>query len=156
MTLIEHFQKMFSYETWANRQIVSSLEAIAEPPQRSVQWLAHMMSAQMLWLQRLQHYPQTYPVWPEFTFAKCKEMSESLLELWKKYLQSLSEADLSAPIAYKNSKGESYSNSRNDILQHVIIHSAHHRGQIVADIRAAGYIPPYLDFIQAVRTGQME
>ena len=30
---------------------------------------------------------------------------------------------------------------------HVIMHSAYHRGQIAADVRAAGLTPAYTDFI---------
>jgi uncharacterized damage-inducible protein DinB len=33
------------------------------------------------------------------------------------------------------------------------MHSAYHRGQIAADMRAAGFAPPYTDFIHAVRQG---
>jgi len=40
-----------------------------------------------------------------------------------------------------------------DILTHVTIHSAYHRGQIASDLRAAGQAPAYTDFIHAVRLG---
>jgi uncharacterized damage-inducible protein DinB len=33
------------------------------------------------------------------------------------------------------------------------MHSAYHRGQIAADMRAAGFEPVYTDFIHAVRQG---
>jgi uncharacterized damage-inducible protein DinB len=37
----------------------------------------------------------------------------------------------------------------------VVIHSAYHRGQIAADVRAAGHEPAYTDFIHATRTGRV-
>ncbi|HUP65893.1 MAG TPA: DinB family protein [Thermoanaerobaculia bacterium] len=37
----------------------------------------------------------------------------------------------------------------------MVTHSAYHRGQIISHIRAAGQEPPYIDFIQAARTGML-
>jgi len=50
-----------------------------------------------------------------------------------------------------NSKGETWSSQVNDVLLHVITHSAYHRGQIASDMRAAGLTPAYTDFIHAIR-----
>ena len=46
---------------------------------------------------------------------------------------------------------ERYSSRIVDVLTHVIMHSAYHRGQIASDIRADGGEPAYTDFIHAVR-----
>jgi uncharacterized damage-inducible protein DinB len=43
-----------------------------------------------------------------------------------------------------------------DILTHVVAHSAYHRGQIAAAVRAAGGAPAYTDFIHAARRGLVE
>jgi uncharacterized damage-inducible protein DinB len=58
---------------------------------------------------------------------------------------------LARQINYVNSKGESWSSQVDDILLHVITHSAYHRGQIASNMRAAGLTPAYTDFIHAVR-----
>jgi len=42
-----------------------------------------------------------------------------------------------------------------DILTHVLLHSAYHRGQIAVDLRAAGLTPAYTDYIHAVRQGKI-
>lgn len=156
MAMIEHFQRMFSYDDWANREVLSSLQALEVAPPRSVKWLAHILSAEKLWYERLQLQKPTYPVWPEFSLEHCKLVVEELPELWKAYLQSLKEDGLTRTLTYKNSKGESWSSSKQDILMHVIMHSAYHRGQIAADVRAAGFVPPYTDFIHAARQGFVE
>lgn len=151
MSDIHHFQRLFSYDNWANQQLISALESIGVSLPRSLTAFAHIVSAEKLWWERLNPKPQTYPVWPEFTLAKCRTEVEELPELWNKYLMAQSNDSLAQQVHYKNSKGESFSNRAGDILQHVIIHSTHHRGQIVADLRAAGHTPPYIDFIHAVR-----
>jgi uncharacterized damage-inducible protein DinB len=56
-------------------------------------------------------------------------------------------------VHYKNSKGEPWTSNVADVIQHVVFHSAYHRGQIASDVRAAGKEPAYTDFIHAVRNG---
>ena len=56
-------------------------------------------------------------------------------------------------MSYRNSKGEAWSSRKEDILMHVIMHSAYHRGQVATAMRAAGSTPAYTDFIHSVRQG---
>jgi len=129
------------------------LQALKPPPPRSVRWLAHILAAERLWLERLRRQKQTYAVWPDFPLEQCAPETADLPALWKSYLGSLKEDDLDKSLTYKNSKGETWTSDKQDILMHVIMHSAYHRGQIAADIRAAGFPPPYTDFIHGVRQG---
>ena len=62
-------------------------------------------------------------------------------------------SDLTAQASYQNSKGEKFSSRQADILMHVVMHGAYHRGQIAAAIRAAGSEPAYTDFIHCIRQG---
>ena len=156
MTMLEHLGNLFSYDDWANREVLGSLRALNAPPERSVKLLAHVVSAERLWLQRLLVQKQTLPVWPMFTLAQCKLQVDQLPMLWKSYLTALGEAGLARSLTYKNTKGESFSSQKQDILLHVVMHSAYHRGQIATDMRAAGFTPPYTDFIHAVRQGLVE
>ncbi len=151
--MLEHISKLFSYDDWANREVLSSLRAIDAPPARSVGLLSHILSAERLWLERLELQKQTLAVWPTFTLDQCKSEIDQLAGLWKDYLSSLSEAGLTDSINYKNTKGEKFTSQKQDVLLHVVMHSAYHRGQIATDMRAAGFTPVYTDFIHAVRQG---
>jgi uncharacterized damage-inducible protein DinB len=154
--MLEYLQKLFVYDDWANREIASALEGFKAPPPRSLKFFAHIVSAERLWLERLNLHKQTYPVWPEFTLTECKVEIERLQRAWTPYLASLHEEGLTRELTYRNSKGESWTNVKRDILMHVIMHSAYHRGQIAADLRAAGTDPPLTDFIHGVRQGFVE
>ena len=154
--MLEHLSRLFSYDDWANREVLDSLQALSAPPKRSVELLAHILSAERLWLERLLVQQQTLPVWPLSTLVQCKLEVGQLPGLWKNYLTALGEAGLARSLTYKNTKGESFSSQKQDILLHVVMHSAYHRGQIAADVRAGGFTPAYTDFIHAVRQGFVE
>ena len=83
--------------------------------------------------------------------AQCEHHAQQLGNVWSNYLDQLGEAGFEKNVAYQNTKGESWSNSVDDILTHVIMHSAYHRGQIASDMRATGHTPAYTDFIHGVR-----
>jgi len=146
-------ERLFRYDDWANREVVTALTERSTLPPRTLKILDHILSAERLWLERLRSERQTYPVWPDFTIERCQEEVEQLAQLWTAYLSSLQEDDLGRPVRYQNSKGESFTSQPLDILMHVVLHSAYHRGQIATDMRAAGFSPAYTDFIHAVRQG---
>jgi uncharacterized damage-inducible protein DinB len=154
--MIEYFKKLFAYDEWANREVLTALENLKDPPARSLRFLAHIVSAERLWLERLRLQKQTYPVWPDFTLAQCKVEIAGLSPQWRDYLGSLTEEGLLRDLTYRNSKGESWTNAKQDILMHVVMHSAYHRGQIAADMRTAGFTPVLTDFIHGVRQGLVE
>jgi uncharacterized damage-inducible protein DinB len=118
-------------------------------------------TAEGLWLERLKGEAQSLPVWPEFDLDQCVARAAAVEGLWAEYLGAISSSGLTSTrleenIFYKNSKGEEWSNTVQDVLTHVVMHSAYHRGQIASLMRAGGQTPAYTDFIHAVRTGCVE
>ena len=154
--MLAFIERLFRYDDWANREVVSALKELSTLPPRSLKILAHILSAERLWLERLRSEKQTYPVWPDFTIAQCEQEVEGLQQLWTVHLSTLHDEDLGRPVRYQNTKGETWTSQHLDILMHVVLHSAYHRGQIASDMRAAGYSPAYTDFIHAARQAFVE
>jgi uncharacterized damage-inducible protein DinB len=151
--VIRHLRRVFRYDGWANRETLRSLDKSAPP--RSLKWLAHIIGAEYLWMARLRRRPETIPVWPELDVDACGERLDELSRLWPEYLDDAARS-LAEMIPYTNSKGETWTNTVEEILTHVVIHSAYHRGQIASDVRATGGTPAYTDYIHAVRQGLIE
>ena len=156
MSFLEHLQRQFEYEFWANREELSVLSRLPDPPAKAVQLLAHIVAAQLLWLDRLQNNPQRTAVWPDFSLAECGAHLQTSEAEWRSYLAGLTDDELNARCSYRNSKGEPWESSVVDILNHVPLHSAHHRGQIAIETRRAGSQPAYTDYIHAVRSGYLK
>ena len=66
---------------------------------------------------------------------------------FRKIVDVLTGDALERGITYKNSAGEQYTSTLEDILTHVFMHGSYHRGQIASLIRAAGDTPSPTDYI---------
>ena len=118
--------------------------------------MAHILSAEKLWFERLRHASQSLPVWPTASMQECLALADEMANLWRYYLTPLLPGAFNEKIEYRNSKGELWSSRVEDVLTHVLTHSAYHRGQVALEMRAAGMEPAYTDFIHAVRQGFVE
>lgn len=156
MELLDYLRRQFTYDAWANREVLAALSASGSSESRGLRLLAHVLSAERLWLDRIESQPPSLPVWPDLTMERCSREMEETTKRWREYLARLSSAQLSDKIRYKNSKGEDFTSSVEHILTHVLLHSAYHRGQIASQMRADGKQPAYTDFIHATRHGLIE
>ena len=135
------FLRMFAYDSWANRECLAAIRASSSAPADCVGRMAHILSAQKLWLERILQQRQSMPVWPGSTIEDCIALAEEMSSAWRTYLTQvaaqLPPASLDAKVEYRNSKGEPWSSRVEDILTHVLFHSAYHRGQIALQMRAS-------------------
>ncbi len=152
----QQMNRLFTYDAWANREVLKSFYAAENIPPKAIRLFAHVLSAGRLWYERIQVLPQTFPVWPDFTLEQCASQAIEVANLWESFFRVLPTDGLSRSVTYKNTQGQAWTSTVGDILQHIIIHSEHHRGQIAAEMRTAGNIPALTDFIHATRSGLVE
>jgi uncharacterized damage-inducible protein DinB len=158
---IKDFLRMFAYDYWANRECLAAMRAAEPVSPDTVGRMAHILSAQKLWLERILKQRQSMPVWPGSTIEDCMALADEMSSAWRSYLMQfksqlgtqLPPGSLDDQVEYRNSKGEPWSSRAEDVLTHVLFHSAYHRGQIALQMRASGMEPAYTDFIHAVRQG---
>ncbi len=149
----DDFLRMFAYDHWANRGCLKAMRVDGAATGGTVKRIAHILSAEKLWLERIRREPQSMAVWPNSTIADCESLADEMAGAWRNYLNGLSPHGLDEKVEYRNSKGEPWASRVEDVLIHVLMHSAYHRGQIALEMRAAGVEPAYTDFIHAVRQG---
>ncbi len=153
MNVADYLRRQFAYNLWANQETLKAIRAAEGENRRSIQLMSHILAAERVWLERLKQQPQSVPVWPEPDLAKCEAESSVLGKLWFQFLDLITAGDVAQTISYKNSKGELWTSTIVDVLAHVVMHSAYHRGQIASHMRASGQTPAYTDFIHAIRQG---
>lgn len=88
MDLTEHFRRLLKHDMCANQEEVALLRVLSEPPPAAVRFLAHIVSAEHVWLSRLKKTAQPFPVWSEFTLAQAAEQVRKLGQLWAEYYAS--------------------------------------------------------------------
>jgi uncharacterized damage-inducible protein DinB len=153
VNLADYLRRQFSYDEWANREVLAAIRTAGSANERSLQLMAHILAAELVWLERLKQIPQSVPVWPKPDLQQCEELAANLGSQWLEFLDLITAGDVSQSITYTNSKGEHWTSDIVDILTHVVMHSAYHRGQIASHMRANGQTPAYTDFIHGVRQG---
>jgi uncharacterized damage-inducible protein DinB len=138
------------FNHWANGKILDFLQGMPQenldaeivssfPSLRKTVY--HIWDAEILWLRRLEGV--SLSAWPSKSFSGSFEEAAAVVrdcdQKLVDYARAADEEKLSTLLAYKNVKGEEFSNTIADILMHVVNHSTYHRGQIITMLRQTGH-----------------
>jgi uncharacterized damage-inducible protein DinB len=145
--------RLLAYDAWANEAYLCALSALESPPAGATRVMGHIIGAKKLWLARLTKDGAKVEVWPAFERSAWTAAFLELSQKWRRFEEALTVGQLSSPVSYQNSKGEPWTSTVGDVLMHVALHGAYHRGQLARELRQAGVTPPYTDYIHAVRQG---
>lgn len=154
--MLGHHRRMFRFDHWASMASLGAVAPAADRVPRSLAWLNHVLGAKRIWLARVTGTPPPFGVNPTFGVLELGAEFEIARDGWNRFLDSQSDADLTRVIHYHSLKGEPFSTPLGDILAHLPVHGQHHRGQVNADLRAAGITPPAIDYIVAARSGALD
>ncbi len=136
------FDRLFAYDDWANHEEGTRLRDLGAPA-GALRLLNHIIGAQWIWIARLRNERPK-------TLDRAASELDILRDGWREILQRV---DPAATIGYRNTKGEPWSSRIDEVLMHVVMHGAYHRGQIATLVRQGGNTPAYTDYIHATRSG---
>jgi uncharacterized damage-inducible protein DinB len=146
--------RLLEYDRWANGETLTSLERMGAPPASALSLVNHVLAAEAGWLRRMGQETAFEGFWPGDDLVTLRRAwADALPALWASFLADPTRSDSARTISYVNSKGERWTSTVEDVLLHVVIHSAYHRGQVAAAVRAAGGEPAVTDSVHATRTG---
>ena len=149
---------LFSYNDWANDRTFGSLEQLATEQYERViggsfpsirETAGHLASAEWVWLERWHGVsPRTAAEWSHApSVATVRQHLSQVAERRSRYAGSLTDADLSRPMAFTRFNGETATLPLDHQFRHLVNHSTYHRGQIAAMIRQVGGTPVGTDLI---------
>jgi uncharacterized damage-inducible protein DinB len=142
--------QLFAHLAWANARVLEALRT--SPEAEGLRLFAHVVAAEEVWLARIEQRRPRNAVWPQLSLDECALLSSDNERAFAALLAD--EARLATDVRYTNSAGFEFRNSVTDVLTHVAMHGAYHRGQIARAIRGSGETPPYTDFIGYARREQ--
>src|SRR5690242_19173063 len=130
MQTVEQLRELYRYNDWANRRIIVAVKESRSERCRRV--LAHLLTTEEEYLARLFGKDSTgFNFWPEISIEQCGELARTVAEKYEKLIRRFDEEGLDLWTRYRTSEGTAHENDFRDMLTHVIIHSATHRGNIM-------------------------
>ena len=153
MESVELVGRLFAHMEWADRRLVRLLnEAPAARTSEAMRLLSHLLAAERVWLLRLRGQDaRLQAVWPELALEEVNAMAAANRAGYARYLARLGPEELERVVEYLTQAGAPFRTRAADILSHVALHGAYHRGQIAASLRASGAEPVSTDFILFAR-----
>ena len=151
VSMKDHFTRLFHHLEWADARVLESLRSAKNPQKRSLELYSHILGAEHTWLSRINATTKRVDVWPVLTLDECEGLGKENVAAFKDLVSRLTADLLAKPITYRNSAGDQFTSTVEDILTHVAMHGSYHRGQIAAAIRAGGDTPSPTDYIAFAR-----
>ncbi len=148
-----YFLDMFAYDNWANQLVLSELVKHDIRDEKVHHWLNHIVNAEKIWFERIQTGSMKTMPWEEYPLSSLYSRMHAIHEEIMSWLRDRSDEELAKGIAqYTTTQGEAFQTPWIQILAHVVNHSTHHRGQVVARMREQGIAPPSTDYIFFLRS----
>jgi uncharacterized damage-inducible protein DinB len=147
-------RRLFDHLAWADgnaRDALRAMPASSAEATRATALYAHVAAAEHVWLARLTGRPQEYAVWPELALDAGAALAARTATELRQLVASLGPDDLAREVDYTNSAGRRFRDRVDDILMHIAMHGAYHRGQIALLTRQGGGEPASTDYIAFVR-----
>jgi len=147
-------RELYDYHRWANRRLFDVAAALGEAATRDMgsQWsfptlkgmFAHILGADEAWLRR---WNGTSPgrLLGDADFESMADLRtkwDTFEVEQRAFVDALTEADLTRPVDYRNTSGQSFRVALAPLLQHVVNHATHHRSEVATMITLISGSPP--------------
>ena len=149
--MLDHLHKLIDHLKWADAATLESLRASQGSATRALQIYAHVVGAEAVWLARIAGRPADVAVWPALQLEEAAALARQNATELDGVLGSLAPDDLHREIEYRNSAGQRFRSTLEDILLHVALHGAYHRGQVAMLVRDGHGEPAPTDYIAFIR-----
>ncbi|MDR3475325.1 MAG: DinB family protein [Devosia sp.] len=154
MSILAHLRPMFAYKGWANAQFLTKIDAIdpaAHPQERraALRLLNHTYVVDQIFAAHLTGRPHGFSsdnTADTPTATALGQAIEASDRWYIDYIDTGLAIDMTEPIAFAFTDGDGGCMSRLEMLTHVIIHGAYHRGEIGRLLAELSIEPPWDTF----------
>jgi uncharacterized damage-inducible protein DinB len=142
-------EQSFRFDYCANISSLQALGRASSPLAEGTRILCHIAGINDLWLNRIEAADASLGAWPIIPLHELPTLLASQRDRWLSLVAKYPGTD---PIRYVTRTGESVVNSFVEIALEVLLHAAHHRGQIALLLRQSLSQPPAsTDYIPTLR-----
>lgn len=138
------FKELFKYNNHFNQVLIDKLiENSGKLSDKTLQLQSHIINAHQIWNSRLLN-EKPFDVFEIHSITQLKNLDK---DNYQNTLKIIEITNLSQKFEYTNTKGQTFINSVQDILFHIINHSTYHRAQIATELKQFGIEPLVTDYI---------
>ena len=152
MDSLQSFRRLFEYDHWANQAALASLSSMTGATEKPLKVFAHVLGAHRVWRARFDgpSAPSVQP-WPALSLEEARLAIEEVHQRWLALLDQFNEEKLDQNLVYRTTQGVPFETSIRDVLTHLLMHAAYHRGQVALAVREAGGKPATTDYVYYLR-----
>jgi uncharacterized damage-inducible protein DinB len=136
--------KLVGHTIWANDAWIRFIEAHCPDDTAIRERISHVLLGERVWFQRIAGEQPDRDIWTVMSVAALHTMQEAHRATYMRLLSG----DTARSVTYRRFTGEAYRSPVSDILMHLGVHGAHHRGQLATLASARGLKPVNTDFVQ--------
>ena len=144
-----HFGRLFEHLEWADQRALKSLRSMDPPSPEALCMYSHVLGSEVT--SRLEGRAPTLAIWPEMDLETCERRARQISSALHQWVREASAERLADSIRYVTSTGREYDTRIIDVLTHVCLHGAYHRGQVALLLRREGGEPIATDFVVFAR-----
>ena len=158
---LELVRSLYAYNEWATERLVratSTLEPGATSERVGAGYgsirevLAHVLSAEVLWLRRWEPELADRPdPGHDLDMPALREKWEEHRATMEMFVRGLSAERLRSPVRYTTSSGRTYEQPLWQLMLQLVVHGTHHRSEIAEMLTRFGVPPPFLDYVAFTR-----
>jgi uncharacterized damage-inducible protein DinB len=146
-----HIRRLYDHIVWADARTLNALRVMHAAPLDALRLYGHLLAAEHVWLSRIEEREPEFSAWPALDLDQCAALGAKNHSGFALLAETLSTNELERRVRYRNSKGDEFVNTVEDILLHVALHGAYHRGQVARIVRGEGGAPQATDYIFFIR-----
>ena len=163
MKVIDLLYRYARYNQWAHQSLLDIIGKLSKQQQQATipssfnslyKTLFHVWGAEHLWFLRLNREPVPKMSGDPFN-GSMEDLTKALTITdlqWIEWIADKSDNDLTLPVQYTNTAGQSFEQPYDILLHHIFNHSTYHNGQLVSMLRALGINQiPSTDFVTWTR-----
>ncbi|MFC6333008.1 DinB family protein [Paenibacillus septentrionalis] len=149
----------YDYNCWANERVLDHLQTVPADIfvkdvnlgfQSISHVLGHIATADRIWYSRISK--GISPSSLEFTpYRNVEEARIDFLNNKQSMRAFIESASIEQTVSYKNTSGQPFEHTIEQIVQHVVNHGTYHRGNITTMLRFLGYAGVKTDYIAFLR-----
>jgi uncharacterized damage-inducible protein DinB len=149
--VLGYLRKLVEHLAWADEGALSALRNAPGTDSRGLTFYAHILGAEATWIARIAERTSDVAIWPTLSLDEAATLAARNAAELRGLIAPLTPDDLAAEIQYRNSAGKEFRSTLEDILLHVALHGAYHRGQVSLVVRGGGGEPVATDYIAFIR-----